>query len=30
VAGAERALELALKYAGEREAFGRKIGQFQR
>lgn len=29
VAGAERALELALKYAGEREAFGRKIGQFQ-
>lgn len=29
VAGAERALELALRYAGEREAFGRPIGRFQ-
>lgn len=29
VAGAERALEMALAYANEREAFGRKIGQFQ-
>ena len=29
VAGAERALELALKYADQREAFGRKIGRFQ-
>jgi len=29
VAGAERALEMAMKYAGEREAFGRPIGRFQ-
>lgn len=29
VAGAERALEMALQYAGEREAFGRPIGKFQ-
>lgn len=29
VAGAERALEMALAYANEREAFGRKIGKFQ-
>lgn len=29
VAGAERSLELAMKYANEREAFGRKIGKFQ-
>lgn len=29
VAGAERALDMALKYADEREAFGRKIGRFQ-
>jgi alkylation response protein AidB-like acyl-CoA dehydrogenase len=29
VAGAERSLELAMKYASEREAFGRKIGKFQ-
>lgn len=29
VAGAERALEMALAYAGQREAFGRKIGKFQ-
>jgi alkylation response protein AidB-like acyl-CoA dehydrogenase len=29
VAMADRALELALKYAGEREAFGRPIGKFQ-
>lgn len=29
VAGAERALEMAMKYANEREAFGRTIGRFQ-
>jgi acyl-CoA dehydrogenase len=29
VAGAERALEAAMAYAGEREAFGRPIGSFQ-
>ena len=29
VAGADRALELALQYSGEREAFGRPIGKFQ-
>ena len=29
VAGAERALEMAMKYADQREAFGRKIGRFQ-
>jgi alkylation response protein AidB-like acyl-CoA dehydrogenase len=29
VAGADRSLELALAYANQREAFGRKIGQFQ-
>ncbi len=29
VAGAERSLEMAMQYASEREAFGRKIGKFQ-
>lgn len=29
VAGAERALEMAMAYADQREAFGRKIGRFQ-
>lgn len=29
VAGAERALEMTLQYAREREAFGRPIGKFQ-
>jgi len=29
VAGADRALELAMRYAKEREAFGRPIGKFQ-
>jgi alkylation response protein AidB-like acyl-CoA dehydrogenase len=29
VAGADRSLELAMQYASEREAFGRKIGKFQ-
>jgi alkylation response protein AidB-like acyl-CoA dehydrogenase len=29
VAGADRSLALAMKYANEREAFGRKIGKFQ-
>ncbi|HLN64768.1 MAG TPA: acyl-CoA dehydrogenase family protein [Symbiobacteriaceae bacterium] len=29
VAGAERSLEMAMAYADQREAFGRKIGKFQ-